>query len=194
MKNTYLLMVFAIVAIRHGNATAVGATCFTENYDVNGVCTSCQTVERVITCSANEIYCDCASCDALRTLTEKTITISASESYTIHECILNVAPIRPCKNCNSTDWGAHSTGYESRVNATCNHSTGVCTKTTVYRCAVGYYGNSTNGTSGCDSCPESGITSNAGATLITECYLASGTTGSDHTGMYTYAGDCYYVD
>lgn len=41
-------------------------------------------------------------------------------------------------------------------------------------------------------CFELGGTSEAGATSITGCYIPAGTTGSDSTGGYTYAEDCYY--
>jgi hypothetical protein len=32
----------------------------------------------------------------------------------------------------------------------------------------------------------------AGSTVITSCYLPSGTTGTDTSGTYTYTADCYY--
>lgn len=98
-----------------------------------------------------------------------------------------------CSDCTTIDWGAYSTGYEKRTVATCNTSTCVCTKTAEYRCAVGYYGTSTNGTSGCTRCPESGQ-SVAGSTDITSCYLPAGTAFSDSTGSGTYTSDCYYTE
>ena len=98
-------------------------------------------------------------------------------------------PCPDCTNCSSTSWSALRTGYESRIRATCN--CGICDKTTQYRCAAGYYGITTNGSSGCTRCPNSG-SSVAGSTVITSCYLPSGTTGSDSSGTYTYTADCYY--
>lgn len=50
----------------------------------------------------------------------------------------------------------------------------------------------------CRRCPSSGgvygTTSAAGAESITECYLPSGTTGSDATGSFTYTSNCYYSE
>ena len=100
-----------------------------------------------------------------------------------------------CTDCESTSWSAHSTGYEKRTTATCNTTTCVCSKKTEYRCTAGYYGTSTNGTSGCTKCPSSdGIsgTTTAGAKNITSCNLPAGAIGSDTTGTLTYTKDCYY--
>lgn len=100
-----------------------------------------------------------------------------------------------CDDCVSTAWSAYSTGYQKRTAAKCNTSTCVCSKNTEYRCAAGYYGTTTNGKSGCTQCPPSnGIsaTSDAGATLVTQCYLPSGATGTDATGTFIYTTNCYY--
>ena len=98
-----------------------------------------------------------------------------------------------CTNgCSTTAWTAKSTGYEARDY--CNTTN--CTTTKEYRCARGYYGTSTNGTSGCTRCPASGgiygTTAAAGSTVITSCYIPSGNTFSDSTGSGTYTGNCYY--
>lgn len=119
---------------------------------------------------------------------------SADECLPYEQCIAiggGGGGCSTCSNCDTIDWGAYSTGYEKRTVATCNTSTCVCTKTDLYRCAAGYYGTSTNGTSGCTQCPESGQ-SVAGSTDITSCYLPAGTTFSDSTGSGTYTADCYY--
>ncbi|MDE6478122.1 MAG: hypothetical protein K2L94_02630 [Alphaproteobacteria bacterium] len=92
-----------------------------------------------------------------------------------------------CSNCTSDSaWSAHSTGYEKKVTRTCNCNT--CSATTSYRCAAGYYGSSTNGTSGCTRCPDNG-TSVAGTTSITGCCVSSGT---DAAGTYSYSPQCCY--
>ena len=100
-----------------------------------------------------------------------------------------------CPDCESTAWSAYSTGYQKRTVATCNTTMCTCSKKTEYRCATGYYGTTTNGKSGCTQCPPSnGIsaTSDAGATLVTQCYLPSGATGTDATGTFIYTTNCYY--
>lgn len=100
-----------------------------------------------------------------------------------------------CTNCNSIDWTAYRTGYERRINRDCECD-GTCTSTTQYRCAVGYYGTSTNGTSGCTRCPSSGgiygTTAAAGSKNITSCYIPANQTMSDGTGEYVFTNKCYY--
>lgn len=93
-------------------------------------------------------------------------------------------------NCRSTNWTAYATGYERRTYKYCATLTR-CASSIQFRCAAGYYGSSTTGTSGCTRCPNSGV-SMAGSTEITSCYLPSGTTGTDTSGTYTYTADCYY--
>ncbi|HIS71043.1 MAG TPA: hypothetical protein IAD02_03600 [Candidatus Enterousia intestinigallinarum] len=93
-------------------------------------------------------------------------------------------------NCSPSAWTAYATGYERRTYRYCSTST-KCTSSIQYRCAAGYYGRTINGSSGCTCCPNSG-SSVAGSTVITSCYLPSGTTGTDTSGTYTYTADCYY--
>ncbi len=107
-----------------------------------------------------------------------------------------------CTNCTGTDWTpASTTGYESRKKAIC--MTGSCSQLLEFRCSAGYYGESTNGTSGCTRCPRLlgksfwvyGI-SPAGAAAITQCYFPKGTTNDtgplDQSGTYVFTADCYY--
>ena len=55
-------------------------------------------------------------------------------------------------------------------------------------CAIGQY----RGEDGeCKDCPSPG-TSSIGASGITSCYIPSGYTGSDTSGSYEYAANCYY--
>ena len=95
-------------------------------------------------------------------------------------------------NCKSTNWTAYATGYERRTYKYCATLTR-CASSIQYRCAAGYYGSSTMGTSGCTRCPNDG-SSVAGSTVITSCYLPSGTTLTDSTGTYTYTADCSYSE
>ncbi|MDE6478194.1 MAG: hypothetical protein K2L94_03010 [Alphaproteobacteria bacterium] len=93
-----------------------------------------------------------------------------------------------CSSCSDT-WVVGNTGYEktTRVCAR-NGACDVRASSQKYRCAAGYYGTSSNGTSGCTRCPSNG-NSNAGTTSITGCYITS---GSDATGSYVYTSNCYY--
>ncbi|HIS70872.1 MAG TPA: hypothetical protein IAD02_02680 [Candidatus Enterousia intestinigallinarum] len=65
-----------------------------------------------------------------------------------------------------------------------------CTVTgTVYSsCKPGYYLSSNN----CIACPNGGTSADKNSGGITDCYLPSGTTGSDSTGNFTYTADCHY--
>ncbi len=89
-------------------------------------------------------------------------------------------------DCVSVDWRNSNTGYQIKTTATCNCNT--CERTSQYRCAPGYWGTSSNGTSGCTRCPESGASA-AGTTSQTGCYVTSGT---DPNGDYSFTSNCYY--
>ncbi len=102
-------------------------------------------------------------------------------------CVNNrCQPCSPCTyNCSGCgSWSAAGTGYEKKTTCACN---GTCDNRTIsYRCAAGYWGSSTNGTSGCVKC-ETGTTSAAGSISHNACCYPSGYsyTGSDTSGSYT---------
>ncbi|MDE6250836.1 MAG: hypothetical protein K2M34_04375 [Alphaproteobacteria bacterium] len=125
------------------------------------------------------------------------------ESYTYTYCKKN------CNSttCASTGWAAKGTGYQTRIYRSCSATgtSGTCNSSTQYQCAAGYYGTTTNGTSGCTQCPTwTGVyttsgkttlvrgTSNAGATAITGCYVAAGTY-YDTSGTFKTTGNCNYA-
>ncbi len=203
MKKTFLTA---------GIAIAAGLTTLVPNahayYTISGSCsttTSCQGsrcpelgVGATAICNGydtvyieNFAFTHCDACKSGYKLTSATRPIAGTQcQITFGTCEQDCTG---CSNCNTTSWANLRTGYQSRTYATCNCNT--CTRTTEYRCAAGYYGTSTNGTSGCSRCPSSGGvygSSAAGSTVITACYLPSGTTGSDSTGTFTYTNNCYY--
>ena len=100
----------------------------------------------------------------------------------------------PCTDCTSDETCTIvRPGYEGRIERYCN--CGTCESDSVMRCAAGYYGNITNGTTGCTQCPtfaESYGTSVAGSTEITACYLSTDTNFSDAVGTFSFTSDCYY--
>lgn len=100
-----------------------------------------------------------------------------------------------CTNCTTTGWVAAGAGYQKSTVGDCQCD-GTCKYTTNYQCAVGYYGRSTNGTTGCTRCPSSGgvygTTANAGSTSITSCYIPANTAMTDGTGEYVFTSNCYY--
>lgn len=65
---------------------------------------------------------------------------------------------------------------------------------TTYRCNAGYYGDGTTCTSCATATGNANATSAKGTTLITGCYVPSGTNGSDTIGSWTIVGGtCPYV-
>ena len=127
-------------------------------------------------------------------LTNRGFTSSVCETtYLYQDC---TTPCPDCTDCTSdTSWSSGNIGYQKKVSRTC--SCGTCVETPSYRCAAGYYGSSSNGTSGCTRCPSSGGvygTSAAGSTAITSCYIPSGTSMTDDTGTYQFTSSCYYTN
>lgn len=76
----------------------------------------------------------------------------------------------------------------------CPVANSTCSSDSYFTCNKGYYKNGNT----CSRCPSSGgvygTTSSSGATSITECYIPSGTSGSDASGNFTYTGNCYYIN
>ncbi|MDE6250295.1 MAG: hypothetical protein K2M34_01510 [Alphaproteobacteria bacterium] len=113
---------------------------------------------------------------------------STSQQYYHYTCDCK------CSNCNETSsWTAYGTGYQKYTGQACDCSSGTaqCKTTTKYRCAAGYYGSSTNGTSGCTQCPTPGTSPN-GATSVSQCYIPGNTSYSDTTGTFAYKCNCAY--
>lgn len=143
--------------------------------------------------STTYVYTPCTSCSPGYTLTNIALSQCGlfNEIFKACDCV--------CSNCVSdVTYTAAGTGYQKKVNRYCDCGSGTakCKTETVYQCAVGYYGRSTNGTSGCTRCPSSGgvygTTATAGSTAITSCYIPEGSSFSDGTGSGTYTGNCYY--
>lgn len=104
-------------------------------------------------------------------------------------------PCPECVNCNTTDWLPSSAGYQARIyEAVCN--CGVCETKTEYRCADGYYGSSTNGSSGCTRCPALGGVygnSSPGSKYVTSCYIPADVSISDGSGEFIFTPNkCFY--
>ncbi len=130
---------------------------------------------------------DCISCVSGASKVVASLTYDGCNIY------YNYCECTTTASCNSGSWNTIRAGYQSRIYsyALC----GTCKNETQYRCAPGYYGTTTNGTSGCTRCPSSGGvygTSAAGSTSITSCYLPAGTSFGDSTGSGQYTTACYY--
>lgn len=153
-----------------------------------------------------------ASCSACGTGYDRE-AVQATGSSGVYNICSNVSSMisglykctsKTCTDCTSdTSWSSTGTaGYQKKTTATCN--AGVCTKTTEYRCDAGYYGSSTNGTSGCTQCPTwTGVYTNSTKTTLSRGYSTVGTTGItgcmiipgtfyDATGTFTMGNPCSY--
>ena len=140
-----------------------------------------------------------------------------SNSYTYYYCksslvidpddpFIPVDPVDPVGECSSdTDCGfsvwrnVSGTNYQSKTTYTCLYPGTVkskCSSSTSYRCKAGYYGSSTS----CTACPSptdtltsGSVTSAAGTTAMTGCYLTSGSVLKDSAGnTYDFTADCSY--
>ncbi|MDR1338124.1 MAG: hypothetical protein LBJ73_03815 [Rickettsiales bacterium] len=105
----------------------------------------------------------------------------------------DVSSCMACENADTIGWTvADTVGYERRI-VTCGSG---CPSFSDYRCAAGYYGRSTNGLSGCESCKTAtgndNATSASGSIVIGNCYMPAGATNEDDTGTIEYIGNCYY--
>lgn len=107
-------------------------------------------------------------------------------------------------DCTTINWRPITTEYEQMTEKNCvcdGQSAARCETTEHYRCAAGYYGQSTENTKPtCTKCPtllrndgvENPGTSSVGATSITNCYQPQNVEFTDNTGIYTFNGDnCY---
>ena len=137
------------------------------------------------------------SCPSGTTRTQKTHQSQlCGTSYTYYDCL---STCTGCSNCtDNASWTSAGTGYEKRTKKECNLSTCKCESSTIYQCAKGYYGSSTNGTSGCTICPmeetfsANGTTESAGTRFNSGCYIPAGTLFSDTTGSGEYPERCDY--
>ena len=128
----------------------------------------------------------CEICESGYARTERSLQLATACTATYYTCeeICN-----GCTNCVSdTSYSTVATGYESMVKRQCYCNT--CSETYLFRCAAGYWGKSTNGTSGCKKCPTPGV-SPAGATSATQCYVAAGVKMNDTTGVYVFTSAFY---
>ncbi|MDE6250146.1 MAG: hypothetical protein K2M34_00730 [Alphaproteobacteria bacterium] len=208
------------------NAYAAGAlTCTRTTTPPSGltstkVITGCTGTTTSYYVTANSLIDILGSCSACGTgYTREAVTISnintASSSWSAVESnCANISAMisglytcvaKTCTDCTSdTNWVSFAAGYQKKTTATCN--AGVCTKTTAYQCAQGYYGSSTNGTSGCARCPTwTGVYSDsaktkavtgysaAGITAITGCMILPGTY-YDVTGTFNMGNPCTYTN
>ena len=156
-----------------------------------GLMIGCSSVS-LLGCLGGKAISTCTKCKSGYNIKHITATYSAGGcTYEYDTC---ERACTGCSNCASdSDWSAGNTGYQKKTTRTCSCNT--CNEITTYRCAPGYYGTSTNGTSGCTICPTANSmtgTSAAGSTSQTSCYIPSDTSNNDSAGIFTFTENCYY--
>ncbi|MCM1294915.1 MAG: hypothetical protein NC311_05180 [Muribaculaceae bacterium] len=172
--------------------------CYTTNY--SAVCYKNSATE-----TSYRIF-SCASCPSGYELKD----VSISDIVPGSGCLSSDTAKQCCKTCtdcaSDTAYTATGTnGYLSKKIRSCSCS-GTCSVTsTKYMCAPGYYGRSTDGTSGCTRCPKltntvygtTDVNLSLGDTVIvmstiTNCYIPANTPISSTSGTYHFTEDCYY--
>ena len=102
-----------------------------------------------------------------------------------------------CTRCpaNATCSGGNGSTFVCKAGYQKNDAGTGCEKMPplVLSCPAGQYMDTSQLLKTCRDCPSPG-TSASGSTGITSCYIPSGYTGSDGTGSYKYAANCYYKE
>lgn len=102
-----------------------------------------------------------------------------------------------CTRCpaNATCSGGNGSTFACKAGYQKNDAGTGCEKTPplVVSCSAGQYMDTSQLLKRCKDCPSPG-TSADNAVGITSCYIPSGYTGSDGTGSYKYAANCYYKE
>jgi len=197
----FILVGLYLSGINLANAIGTGmyTTCTNGDYAElqNGVPAYCETWEDI--CYSGYAVRNCTKCESVGPrqyviTPDGPINLPNGQNVMFNSCDLYICSSTNCVSDSS--WNNANTGYQKKVSRSCVGNT--CQETASYRCSAGYYGTSTNGTSGCTRCPASEDnvrgTSVAGATAQTNCYIPSGTSFSNNTGSGTYTGNSYYCN
>ncbi len=201
MKKFSFLLILAglyFIGINLANAgLGVYTTCTDGTYAElqNGVIGACSEWEDI--CYSNYAVRNCTKCDDLGRYAlalRGPLDLPNGDRATYNDCEMYFCD--NSTNCVSdSSWSNGNTGYQKKTSRSCISNR--CQETTSYRCADGYYGSSSNGSSGCSRCPYADGyygSSSAGSTSQTSCYMPSGRSGSDTTGQFTYAGNSYWCN
>lgn len=199
MKNQIFLTILLLGCTTH---PAVAAYCPDGRYaeQLTGVSADCISWEDRCYTGQNSNYQTtvylvrhCTACD-MGNVPSNEVAIQVpgyGTVYASHGCQFYICDSSNCQN--DTSWSTIRSGYQRKIARRCSNN--ICVETNTYRCASGYYGTSTNGTSGCNRCPlYNGYygSSNAGTTSISGCYQPANRSFSDTSGTFVYTQNCYY--
>lgn len=182
------------------NVNCMSSSCGNSGYTEIDLVSNCASKTSI--CYGNNKYYSCTTCLSgyTRTAMSTGPMMGCSNTGTYYTCKINCTG---CSDCTSdASWSAIGNGYQRKTTRTCNCNT--CIETHSYQCGPGYYGSSSNGTSGCERCPGSKAGgagdgepwgySIAGATSITQCYIEAWMEICDDTGCFDFTDDCYWTN
>lgn len=208
MKNTLFYSLLGVLCVaNYANAYS----CRWQEPDDTGICEEIETSdlpsETEYRYLVNIYTGDCltvpnaVSCYGGATLKSITVDLAAEGWGDICDNVITQSQcVCECDNCESDgNWTRVSAGYERRISRYCTcDRTATCSQSYSYRCAAGYWGNTTNGTTGCTKCTGSWTgannvtvypTSNPGSIAITGCYFPMGDY-KDAYGNFTLTQPC----
>lgn len=179
---------------------------------------NCASTQRMYWCSPNDQACDgyttCATCPSGYQMCGVSGSGSMCNTITYYDCKTSCStgggdpeePEEPkCEkdvNCFDDEYFTrfYRDGYLRKTIRACDNTANVCREVAeLYICDIGYYGiDGANPTASssvvCNRCPLNGVTSNSSSS-ITACYLWSGATGGDSTGLFSISGgNCYWEE
>lgn len=139
---------------------------------------------------------DMSQCDCTSSVKYDCVCDYDADCGYTHTCVNNYCkPLSTCRPCSAScgSWSANGEGYEKQ-NGQCGCNGQCDYRTPKYRCAAGYYGITTDGSSGCRRCPGAAPGSDspksaAGSTSATSCYV---TKFGNSSGAGDFVQKCYY--
>lgn len=215
--NKIIWCIFALagqISLMPRPATAI---CTTTSCSSGGTFTQKNTISNCLSTQLTETcyfgghkVVSCPTCGNGYTRKQTTLSLPCG-SVSYYACEKD-GPTCVMPPCNSSDWATYVSNVERRIIKHADFEACKCTSSTEYRCSAGTYqsgdilchtmtdleGNTKTVCNGCYDCPSSEDditgTSEAGSGSITSCYIPSGTTGSNTTGIFTYTGASYYCN
>lgn len=212
MKNCLIYGLFTICYITGAHGACTSVACPTSsNVEIHTMPNNCATYTTA--CLYDDTnkryikYYSCLTCnDPLTLITPGALNdiglreicgATSTPSYKTCTCgsLCTVTIIQP-----AATWESGSYGIERSLRSICNESTNCeWSEYYIYRCAAGYYGSPTSGTSGqCQRCPgfnDTYYSSTPGINeAITDCYAIADVARSSTEGTWLYTQDCPYTE
>lgn len=177
--------------IPNGGVDNIGQNCATMKY-------RCHTDEN----GKQQMVISCDTCKTGYSLVQKYYTNGSCTSVPYWTCVEQTASnpesdATTCttSTCTNSTWTNYAIGYQMQIVRACGNSTTCKDVARIYRCASGYYGISSGGSSsmsGCSPCPDDGASIPGSNDKKTTCFIMSGT---DEKGTFNFGGSrCFYSE